>query len=95
VVSARLQALSAAYSPGGATRWPMLLALSSGVPQADLQPLRLQAPLLVPKLQHRKQLDWPAVPCARPRTGSLRSLLQGKQSRPGISASYRLDSSSS
>ncbi|MCT0201127.1 YcjF family protein [Synechococcus sp. CS-602] len=61
LVSGALQALSAAYlTRVVAHAMADVLALSSGVPQADLQQLRLQAPLLVAKAAAAEQLDWPA-----------------------------------
>ncbi|MCT0218336.1 YcjF family protein [Synechococcus sp. CS-1329] len=59
LVGGALQALSAAYlTRVVAHAMADVLALSSGVPELDVQALRQQAPLLVAKAAEAERLDW-------------------------------------
>jgi hypothetical protein len=61
LVGSSLQALSGAYLTRVVARaMADVLALSSGVAEADLQAIRLQAPLLVARAAESERLDWPA-----------------------------------
>ncbi|MCP9884004.1 YcjF family protein [Synechococcus sp. ATX 2A4] len=61
LVGSSLQALSGAYLTRVVARaMTDVLALSSGVAEADLQAIRLQAPLLVARAAESERLDWPA-----------------------------------
>jgi hypothetical protein len=56
-----LQALSAAYLTRVVGRaMADVLALSAGVPEADLAAIRRQAPMLVARAAEAEKLDWPA-----------------------------------
>jgi len=77
-VSRALQALSAAYlTRCGPCEADCAGPSAAACPQADLQQLRLQAPLLVAKAAAAEQLDWPGV-LRQAKTGCLRSLAPGE-----------------